>query len=242
MNNYSQNQQQGQPNKQEGREKLKLTVAQPEEFVSTIKTMVTSTIDLTKKINGLFRAAGIVDFYGSTLKPNPTTGQLELVLYFKPDPSNNGGIHFVEPVTGQRTGSTSGISRVLSLNTRNSGRTVQLSQDGKDVLEDLVQKGFNQKVDWNRYSAEVTEQVNFGGYYNIYVKVYNLDLNKILRKIWGSKDQDGGRYEYSVNVNRVIPGSDNLIITVQQLSSKNVEEIAAKIGIVSGVGNFNIIK
>lgn len=240
MNNYQENNNTNNNSKVE-REKLNLNVEHPDEFKSTIKTTITNTVDLVKKINGFFRAMGIVDFYGSTLKPNPTTGQLELVLYFKPD-NNTDGIHFVEPVVGQTNRNSNATARVLSLNTRNSGRTVQLSLDGKDVLQDFILKGYNQKIDWNRYSTEVTEQAPFGSYYNIYLRVYNIDINKILKCIWGGKDEQGGRYEYAININRVIPGSDNLIITIQQLNEKNLQEIAAKIGIVSGVGNFNIIR
>lgn len=246
-NNFSNNNNQGQGQQQSGetREKMRLNVKKHDEFPSTVGTALMTSMKLTKEINALFRAAGIRDFYGSTLRLNESTGQLELAVFFKPDSNANpaNGVYFVEPASAStRQGSTSAFNRIASLNTRNSGRTIQLSEDGKDVFEELVfRNNYNQKIDWNRYAIEVVENGNFGNY-NLYLQVCNIDINKVLKKIWGANNEDGSRLDYQVSVVRYVAGTPNMILSIQQLNEKTLNKLAEEVGIVSGTGSLGIVR
>ena len=242
-NNFRRRNDNDRQGQQQGREPLRLKVDKFDEFESTVGTSLITSMKLTKKINGLFRSAGIADFYGTTLRLNESTGQLELAAYF--EPSNNiedGRIYFAEPTTYQHRQSTSSaFNRIASLNIRNSGRTLQLSQDGKDVFEELIFRNYNQKVDWNRYATEVVENGNFNRY-NIYLKVQNIDINKVLKKIWGDRAEDGSRLDYQVSIARFISGSPNMVLSVQQLNEKVLNNLAEEIGIIGGTGSLGIVR
>ena len=228
---------------QQGREPLRLKIDKFDEFKSTVGTSLITSMKLTKKINGLFRSAGIADFYGTTLRLNESTGQLELSAFFKP--SNNiedGRIYFAEPAAYQhRQSASSAFNRIASLNSRNAGRTIQISQDGKDVFEELIFRNYNQKIDWNRYATEVVENGSFNNY-NIYLKVQNIDINKVLKKIWGDKAEDGSRLDYQVSIARFISGSPNMVLSVQQLNEKVLNNLAEEIGIIGGTGSLGIVR
>lgn len=226
----------------EERKKLRLDVKQHDEFPSTVGTALMTSMKLTKDINALFRSAGIQDFYGSRLDLNQSTGQLELAIFFKPENHNGNGVYFVEPASaGTRQGTTAAFNRISSMDARNSGRTIQLTQDGKDVFDELIFKNYNQKVDWNRYAIETVENGNFGNC-NLYLQVINININQILKKIWGDRTEDGSRLDYQVSVVRYVAGSPNMILSIQQLNEKTLNKLAEEVGIVSGIGSLGIVR
>lgn len=228
---------------QEAYEPLKLEVTTPDEFSPTFETRYTTTQDLCKRINKMFKGA-IGDYFGSTLLPNQMTGNMELCIYLK-DTGNTDKIKMIEPVVNmQNPRSNDMASRIANLNQRNMGKTIQLTKEAKEIFDDFLAKPYNnQKVNWNQHAAEVSEQVSqFGNRYNIYLKLYNLNLYAVLSKIWGNKAPEGGRYEYAMNIVKQVPGTNNFIVVVQRFHNNNIEEFASQVGLTPTVGNFNIVQ
>lgn len=225
-------------------EPLRLETKVPDAFNPTFETRMITTQDLCKKIGGLFKNA-VADYFGSTLLPNPTTGQLELCIFLK-DAGASDKIKMIEPVVNMQGARNNDMgSRIANLNSRNLGRTIQLTKDAQEIFEEfLLKPNYNSnKINWNNYAVECAEQVAaYGGRYNIYIKISNLNLSSVLAKIWGEKADEGGRYDYQVLLVKPIPGTNNFITTVQRFHNNNIEEFASQVGLTPTVGSFNIIQ
>lgn len=223
----------------EKREKTKLEIIQPDEFPSTFRSGLITTMDLCKKINAMFKSA-VSDYWGSTILPNPSTGQLELVIYLK-DLGNSDKIKLIQPVTNINKNSSI-MNRLTSLNNRQLGKTIELTQDGKDIFEDFVIRN-NGKVNWKQHTVEVTEAISTyqTNKYNIYLKVFNLDLPSVLKTLWGSRGENGESYSYSINYIRPV-SQQNHIIEVKNYDNRAIEALAEKVGLIPTVGNFGIVR
>lgn len=240
---YANTNQQGGGQQQPKYEPLRLEVKTPDGFNPTYETRLITTQDICKKVNGLFRNA-ISDFFGSTILPNPTTGQMELTIYLK-DTGASDKVKMIEPVVSTNLGTNDMGSRIANLNSRNLGRTIQLTKDAQEIFQEFLLKPNygNNKINWNNYSMECAEQVAaYGGRYNIYIKLFNLNLNAVLAKIWGETATEGGRYEYSAVIAKPIPGTNNFIVTIQRFHNNNIEEFASQVGLTPTVGSFNIVQ
>lgn len=222
------------------REKVHLDIVNPDKFPTTYSSALITTSDLCKKINGLFKGCG--DYWGSTLKPNPTNAQLELNIYLKDLGDSAGKIKLVQPVTN--IDKRSSISNRLSaLNNRQVGRTYELTQDGKDIFEEFLLRYNRNKINWKQHTQEVAENISMfqGSKYNIYLKLFNLDINAVLKKLWGSKGENGETYDYSIAYVRPITQT-NHIIEVKNYDNKAIERIADQAGIIPTTGNFGIVR
>lgn len=241
---YANQNQQGQVGAQQAPyEPLRLVVEVPEKFGPTFETKFITSKDICKKISGLFKNS-IGDFFGCTLLPNPTTGQLELCLFLK-DLGQSDKVKMVEPVVNMSNPGRNDMgSRIANLNSRNAGKTMQLTQEAKELFEEfLLKPNYNSKVNWNAHAVECSEQLStFGGKYNIYIKLYNLNLNAVIAKIWGEKAAEGGKYDYNISPVKQIPGTNNFVLTVQRYHNHNIEEFASQVGLTPTVGSFDIVQ
>lgn len=232
-------------NDKKEREKMKLEV-KSRKFDGVNSTELTTTVDLAKMINSLFRPV-FSDYEGCLVQP-VNDGSLTVTLFLKDKGQvNDGSIKaMISSRDMAKENKDSAVARVLSLNNTLSPKKYSLTQDAKDILEDFLIVPFrNGKIQWNNYVTEVNEQ---NGYQQtIYLQVMNLDLNKILRVIYGDKIEDGSKVVYNANIIKPIGVAINgleqtFMVNVIQLNVSKLEEVAQKVGVNPTIGNIRMVR
>ena len=120
-----------------------------------------------------------------------------------------------------------------------------LTEDAKDILEEFIPHGFNQKIDWKNF---VSEQ-NFGSYQtgrqpNV-TAVSGLSIEKLCEKIKliAPNDPDD-RYEYAFTIKAELTNGNmmlmnnnfnrNYLLTIMKASEKELDKVYAELGYISG--------
>lgn len=228
---------------QQKREPLRLNL-EPLEFDGVMKSKLTTTIALAKTVNQIFRPV-FTDYEGCIIAPDQF-GQLQAALYFKDKghARNEDEVKTLIPVT-ERVQGTSPIDRITRMNLRNSSKSYDVSNETKEILSEFIYTRGNTKVNWGQHIVEQTER-GYNGY-SIYVKVIGIDLVRLVRKIYGGKI-DGSRIDYNVSIIKPIGMdmtggmSQNYLINIQQLDSREVERLANEIGVVPVQGNIPMVR
>lgn len=221
-------------------EKTYLRLEKPVPFKGTLNGDITTSVELAKVINKLFSSA-FKDYEGCTLGLNQF-GQFNCALYFKD--KGNGDI--IPLAVSTRGRNSSPADRIKAMNLRNKNKTYTISDTLRDVLEQFVnvQGGRNAKPNIDAKLTEVMEQA-YGSAGFIYVMIDDININKILKTIYGSKDEES-RYDYNVTVIKPVGPmggtNQNYIIKVDQLDITKVEQLAAKVGLVPTVGTIPMIR
>lgn len=210
---------------------------QPLPFDSTIQTKAITTVELCYSINKLFNSI-CQDYDGSIIVMNQF-GNLELVLYFsdKGEPTDSSKFkNLINTSVVKKTDSA--LDRLKRVSTRNFSRTFELTDDTKDLLEEFMNIRPNQKVNWaNRNNVtEVSQQTSYSNAANkISVKVTGLDLQKILRKIYGSKI-NGNKVDYQLTVvtpiGQMVGSYANYLMTLSRLDCSKLEELCTSAGMM----------
>lgn len=218
----------------------------PLPFDGELKSKMTTTVELAKTINSLFRSV-LADYEGSIILPN-MYGQLELVLYFK----DKGGISAEGQIKSLQNANNplrngTAFDRISAMNTRNKAKNYDLTPETKEILSEFIFVRQNQKIDWNRHISEQTQQ-NYNSY-TVFVKVIGLDLIRVIRKLYGSKDPETkSRIDYTVSLIRPVGvsmqgfGNQNFLINISQLNNNEIEKLANEIGLIPAQGQFAIIR
>ena len=127
-----------------------------------------------------------------------------------------------------------------------SGDRYFLTEDAKDILEDLIPHAFNQKIDWKNFVSEV----NFGNFQtgnrqpNL-TCVRGISVEKLCEKIkLIAPNDDDDRYEYAftikaelTNSNMMIMGNNftrNYLLTIMKASEKELDKVYAELGYING--------
>jgi len=225
------------------REKTSLTLEEPLVFGDTYETKITTLRKLSKTIAGLFDGA-FQDFVGCNIVPEVNTGQLKLALFFK----DNGGNDIIplDHIQNNNRGVRPSIAnRISSFNARNRNKTLELSQDLKDVLSDFIPTGRKNNVNWNQHVTEVTTQSTIG--YTIYIQVTGFDINRILKVLYGGQDEDGSRIDYNIQVLRPIgqinySANQDYLVSILKVNNKAVEELTKDVGMMPSVGDIPMVR
>lgn len=252
-NNNNNNNNNNQP-QQPQREPLRIEVESPIPFDGELRSKMTTTVELSKNINNLFKI--FHDFEGSIVVPD-MYGQLQVMLYFKDKGNIAVGpdqVRCIEPVGMNNNRSGIGMfSQIQNLQTRYSQKKYQLTQDAKDIFSEFINVRPGSKINWNQFVKEITEQT---GYYStsITVEVAGIDILKLIRKIYGShvtgtNGKDKARLDYNINLIKPFgidmnsgAMSTNYLIAIQQLNSKEVEKLAQEMGLVPSCGTIPMIR
>jgi hypothetical protein len=210
-------------------------------FDGLLKSKLTTTIEMAKLINAIFKGT-IVDYEGCIVAPD-VHGQLQVALYFK-DKGNAGKdmIKAVSPVAKMGRGAT-GIERIQNINARYSSKKYDLTKDIKEILSEFIYAK-NGNINWNQHVFEQSEQ-SYNSY-QVYVKVIGLDLLKLIKKIYGGK-VDKHRVDYNVSIVRPVGldmngFSQNFLVNIQQLDSREVENLANSLGLLPVQGSINMVR
>ena len=225
-----------------------------EPFVSTLKSRMTTTLDLAGEINQIFRPI-FSDYEGCTITPD-NAGMLHVELFFKDKgklDANDKRIKNLESaVTPNKAASP--IDRIYAMNARNRNKAYVITEDTKEVLSNFIpsnkkDKDGNKVIEWKNIVTEVTEPTQYG--YQVYVKISGIDITEILKEKYGDKvdGDEGAKVHYGVTVNRslsaaVLPGTmaSKYLITITQLNVKEVKRIYDDAGMGPIHGNIPIIR
>ena len=224
-------------NEEKKEEYVGIVVKEPIAFTSTLDTNLTTTQKLCGVINGLFRPA-LADYVGCiiTIVPN---GSLGLVLYFKD--TGNASREQIKCLNKKDSDSsiTDKLNRINNMVSRR--RVYDLTTSAKKALEEFFDVP---KVNWGNAVSELTANVNhFNNKYDIYCAVSGLSLNKVLRKIYGSKDEDGREVQYDTKIMRPMDNDMyNFIISVMRLNNDLLQSFATEIGMINNpIYSFPIV-
>ena len=241
--------QQYQNNGGETREKYRLEV-EPGEFGGTMKTELTTTNNLTKVIYDLFSGVNN-DFEGCALDVNPMNNQLQLTLYFKEKPVNPNKLKNLVNIANNVAGrNAKPMDRITSMNIRQQNRVYELSEETKEMLEEFidapVQKDGSRKINWRQVAFEKTERNQYAGN-SIYVAVTGLNLNRVLKKMYGGKNEDGDRVDYNTTIiapitNNFSSQTQNFLISIIQLNDKAVQNLCKEIGFATNQSSIPMFR
>ena len=225
-----------------------ITVEETQEFDSLLKSKITTTFDLAKTINGLFRPI-FSDYEGCLIAPDQF-GVLQLSLYFKDkgDPGTS-QIKNLESVI-QKADKSDAMARIRNINRMNSSQKYDLSDLTKEALSEFMfgyNPNNNQKINWKQHVTELTERQQYNAY-SVYVRVSGLDIMKVIKKIYGNKLENGSYIDYQATIikptvaNNAGGVNSNFLINISQLDTKQVEKLCMEVGMVPTVGAIQFIR
>ena len=216
----------------------------PFENIGEIK--VTTTDEISMLIDDLFsNVFADWDFCKLTVqqvqKNNISAVQVVPMLYFNVLPKeayeDDSIYKAFRPLSCNTTNNNSGYEllaqiRHVSNVTTMPGVKVEVTQDGKDMLEEFMHTPINSnKVEWNRcFVSEAYDNTTKVG-------LINVDLSSILKKLFGKTDEHNSKLFYHVvptmpiNVNRYgNPRGDNWALTILRLNEENEKKAARLLG------------
>lgn len=234
------NQNTNKPNQQGQKKESHYIKVEPQSFDGELNSKLISTFDLCKKINEMFRPV-FSDYVGCIIFPNQN-GKLETWLSFEDRPEVEGKLKAIEPLVKKDINSLSNAERVLNINNMFKNKTYELTEISKEILEEFITPQSNsKKIKWDRIYFEQTVQNMYNrGIINVYLT--DLDLIKLIKKIYGSK-VDGNRVDYQVTMQRPISNnvdvnSREFLIKIDQLNTKQVEGLFEKLGMAPNVNGM----
>lgn len=250
-----------QNNNNEKRKPMYLEITQPEKFEKLAATSLETTQRLAKRINKLFSTA-FVDYYGAAIYCMAGNGnvapnqQFVVELHFKPvevgtiNP-NDSRVRAFKPI-GETSPKSDIVSNLKSIygNFRTSAK-FQLTNDAAEILSEFMLPGTEVNAfkpeSYDRYKAEYIDQPQFGNS-PVMVKIMNLDLTKLIKKIYGSKNEDGKRVDYGIipygpvspNMNNTMVQSNaNWRVVIMQIESEKTFDLASEFGLIPASNGSN---
>ena len=111
-----------------------------------------------------------------------------------------------------------------------------LNQETKDMLEELITVP-NGNYNWKQLATECLDRTGYGQ--RVLVRVIGIDILKVLKKIYGAKNNDGANYAYQINPINAMPG--NVLLYVARLNVKDVEALSRKYGMAPNTGSIRMV-
>lgn len=240
------------------KQKLKLTIPNRPRFDSMIATAYTSSIEFCNDfINPIFRST-FVDYYGSKIEVGINRMLIATLAFCEQNTAaEDGRVHAIERTITKETMQDVDTRIQLvnkSIGARQYQNQYKLTQDGKDILEDIIPYGAKKNdgsINWNAISGEgaITNTFNFVQQQQPIIQV-QIDLNRLAKLIYGGTEEEtGGSFQYMVTlgspINPVAGMGGQMIVKnwqlfILRLSSKTVEDIARSYG-VTGQNNMGYI-
>lgn len=250
-------------NTTETREPMQLNVIEHEKFEKLASTTMETTQRLAKRINKFF-SAGFADYYGSTVVCTAGNGnvnpnqQFMVELHFRPMTAgsinpNDKRVRAFKPIEESNTGDdiVSGLKSFWG-SMRTSSK-FQLTEEGAQILAEFILPGVNNGTNVDPWKpstfatikSEYVDTPQFGQS-PVMVKVSAIDLIKLIRKIYGTKTEDGKRVDYGVipygpvtpNINnQMVQNSANWRVLIMQINADKTFDLASEFGLIpSGNG------
>ena len=234
------------PVRGEGEEVRKMTAVinvHPQQISSVYKVKLMSQTEFEDDIHAIF-AKVMPQYCGCTLTMEPNS-QMKLVIYFedRPDliwPDNGSTIRAIKSIhekDGNAKTSMDLIERTNFLQ-KNKQKVWELTQEGKDALAPFINqspqfkkgdpKDRNYNWDNPNLSYNITERNYINGAFQevvTYKLAVVLDINRVLGKMYGAKDEEGNRYFYTLQPIRPLPAYTYVDSKGHQIISKYLLQI-----------------
>ncbi len=237
----------------ESKGEFKIVVQEHEPFDAiTDSTYMTSTA-FGEKVSALFKSV-FRDCEGCAFEINQQ-GQAYIAVYFNHNEAPEDGR---AAAVSRDVGTTSNIhnetvKRVRNNDNRNRfGDRYYLTNEGKEGIDDflfdyLINRN-NGKIQWDRITADVSQQGQMYGQRALqYTKVSMLDPVKLASVIFGDTDENGERVEYGVSVLKSAPQMSigNFqpvwILEIKRVFEKSLVGVCNSLGLAPSSG-LNIIR
>lgn len=249
-------------NENKPKKPMYIEITQPEKFEKLAATSLETTQRLAKRINKLFSTA-FVDYHGSSIYCTPGNGnvapyqQFMVEIHFKPLAAgsvnpNDTRIRAFKPIE-EGTPKTDIVANLKSIygNFRSSSK-FELTSEAAQILSEFMYPGLTiNPFDPKTYDQVKSEYVDTPQYGQspIMVKLTGLDLTKLIRKIYGSKTEEGKRVDYAVipfgpvapNMmnNNMIQGNANWKVSIMQIEAEKTYDLASELGYIPA-GNGSV--
>lgn len=236
--------------------------ATPEKFPETVSTGYTTMNKLEKAINRIMSVA-FEDWYGSKVFVDQNQ-QIQVEFYFRPTPVAteedvaNSKRAFVPIELNVNQGANALENKINYIDAaarRNSN--FKMTPYAAEVLYSYL-FSYITGVNWKKPDtyrdrnlvAEVCDQqsFNYGQMPVTYCRVAGIDIFKVIRTIYGDKDENGKRYAYSINPIRpyttyyTFDGQQNTnpasnwLITIMRMTEEQFKETMDGLGMSNGTG------
>lgn len=250
----------------EPRKPMFLEIVEPEKFDSIARTTFETTQRLAKRINKLFSTA-FVDYHGSVIynvagNGNATFNQQFMVeIHFKPltvgsVAPNDTRVRAFKPIdesAGDKSNVLAGVKSIYN-NFRSTAK-FELTAEGAEILSEFMLPGV--KVDpfkpstYDPLKAEYVDTPQYGQS-PIMVKITSLDIIKLIKKIYGNKNEAGNRVDYGIipygpvaplnNANPMVQSSANWRLQILQINADKTFDMASEMGLIpTGAGSAGIV-
>lgn len=261
------------PVRGEGEEVRKMTAVinvEPQEITSVYKVKLMSQTEFEDDVHAIFSRV-MPQYCGCTLSMEPNN-QMKLVIYFedRPDlvwPENASTIRAIKSIH-EKTNTKSSMDLIERTNflQRNKQKVWELTQEGKDALAPFINQGpqfrkgdpKDRNYNWDNpnlcYNEVERNYVN-GAFQEVYTYklAVVLDINRVLSKMYGSKDEEGNRYFYALFPIRPLPAYtyvdakghqivSKYLIQIMQINEQNVKEANSEVymGLTNNSGSLHI--
>lgn len=237
-------------NKIETKEGKKTTfdVVEHPEFPGDMKTAILTSIDMANIISNMF--AGVMpDYYGCRVRVNygnvPVVnntmpgGALYVDLFFKDQCTEEDKKNII-PRNSQSNNNRGDLAaRFARVNGANNGRVYTVTKQTYEMLEEFMRTG--PRTRWMDHTFESASPMGPYGKDEVVVCITGLDLDRIITKIYGNKDQNS-RYEYQAKAASILPNKNNeFIMTVTKLDLSAVRDLQESLGIFNNAQmNFHV--
>ena len=190
---------------QQERQKATLQIDEHPKFEGLIDMIFTDTTEVCTKISQVF--SGVFhDWYGSRIDIGQNR-EIITSVFFAEQPQNvpnvEGKLNAIERI-GSKKDIDSTIKTINSYIGGSNMKRYQLTQAGKDILEAVIPfraRNNKGKVEWQNLTSEdaVHNPMNYTGQSQVVYRTV-IDLNRFIRLLYGTKDENGVEYQYSVNL------------------------------------------
>lgn len=237
----------------------RIHVDQPEKFDQLVSTALETTQKLAKRINALMHTA-FVDYKGCVIYTNPGNGNVNpnnvfaVELHFKPVDAS--AVSMTEtrkrafrPIE-ESVNKQDIVANLQSIYGKNGSSKFEMTIEASQILSEFMLNGLgieeNKPATYDRFKFEFQDNQTFGfGAPSIAIKVAGLDIIKLIKKIYGSRSENGKKLEYIINPlgpvvpmgNQQVNASSNWRVAIMQLDTDNVFETATEFGFANaGMG------
>lgn len=226
----------------------------PIEFDSTTDARLMTTLDLGTLINALFRKV-FRDYEGCELVYDTVMSRWKANLFFRKNAnsSTDNTVENIIPLSSKAAagGNKPSIGdRIESISHLSSNVSYKLTKATTDILSEFYlpwEKMKNGEPNWKMVTSEAQEPIAFGYKgINIYVRISNLDVISMLKKIYGEKNELDHWVDYSIMNIRPItqfqPDTPNLLVSVQRADCEIIKELVGRIAGAPVQGVLPIIR
>lgn len=256
--------------------KFSIIVTEHDSFDPLMESKCLTTMELADKVNQLLSPM-FADYEGCFINPpDQNHGYVNVSVFFRATQKTPGegqikNLESIIPTNSKdniarnnRSSDSDIVNMVMNMNNRVRGRSFQLTQKTKEGLSEFIPLKEVKEDYWKNNVIEMTDPTPYGSMqYVIYVRVDGLDINRLLKKIYGGveKDENGEtRYiDYMVTLVRPIqspvnptpqnpwnfpttPPPANVFMTiVSRLDNKNLDDLCRSLGVYNYSTGVNMV-